>query len=129
MRGRVSAAGCPLVLTGCEPIVAWLFSWLRRPLRGPRPRRVVAGACRPGFRGQPVAEPEMGMDEAPVRQSGLELDPELAYIHVDRAVTGAHLLAPHQAEQLLAGHDPVGAPGQFGQKPQLADREHEGAPV
>ena len=80
---------------------------------------------RPALRREPVAEAEVRVDEAPVRQRGVELHPQLADVHVDRAVAGAHLAPPDQPEQLLTGDDPVGPARQLGQQPQLPEGQRQ----
>ena len=57
--------------------------------------------------GEAVAEPEMGMDEAPSGDSGLELLAQLPDVDVDRAVGLAVGLAPDLAVELLARDDAV----------------------
>src|SRR4051812_49887061 len=45
--------------------------------------------------GQPVADPEVGVDVAPARRHPLELLAQLAHEDVDRAVAVHHRVAPH----------------------------------
>jgi hypothetical protein len=74
---------------------------------------------------QPVPESEVRVDEAPARQRLLELHSQLPDVHVDGPIADPHLAAPDEAEQLVARHDPVGAPCELGQQAELTDREHQ----
>src|SRR5437764_5788320 len=91
------------VLSSCEPVVFGLFALGR----------------------QSVAEAEMRVDEAPPRERFSELHAQLSHVHVDRPFTRSKLSAPHEAEQLLAGHDPIRAACQLGEEPKLSDRQHQ----
>jgi hypothetical protein len=68
----------------------------------------------------------MGVDEPPSRQNRLQLHAEPADVYVDRSVSGAHLPAPGEAKQFLAGDDAIRPPAQLDQQMQLPDREHQG---
>ncbi len=52
-----------------------------------------------------VAEAGVGVDEAPVGHRHFELAPELAYVHVDRAVAMAQLAPPDSCVQLVSCGD------------------------
>jgi len=81
----------------------------REFVRVPSIQNVVLG-------GEAVAEPEVRVDERPARKGGLQLDPQLADVHVDRPVPDSHLPAPYEPEQLLPRDDPIDAPRQLGQE-------------
>src|ERR1700744_867828 len=93
----VSAGPAAQLLIACEPLVTVLFV----------------------FSGEPVAEPEVRVDEPPSRQRFLELHAKLPDIHVDRPVPWAHFSPPHEPEELLARHDSVGAPRKLREQAQL----------
>src|SRR5689334_12245825 len=101
----VSAGPAAQLLIGCEPLVTVLFV----------------------FGGEAVAESEVRVNEPPSRQRFLELHAKLPDIHVDRPVTWPHLPPPDQSEELLARHDPVGAPRKLREQAQLPNREHQGS--
>src|SRR5690242_7568978 len=75
------------------------------------------------LRGEPVADTEVGVDVAPPRRDELELGPQLAHEHVDRAVAAGHGVAPHALVDVLAlEHAPVGG-GQLTEQLELLARE------
>src|SRR3954467_798323 len=76
--------------------------------------------------GEPIAEPEVGVDEAPARQRLVQLVAQLADVDVDRAVVLAERAPPHGGVELGAAHDPAAPVGQRAQKCELAHGEEHG---
>ena len=100
---RVSAETEPLVLSSCERLVRNLGKLWR----------------------EPVAKPEVRVDEPPVGQRLLELHAEPSDVDVDRPIARSHLSSPGQAEQFLALDDPISAARELDEDAQLLDRERQ----
>ncbi len=75
-----------------------------------------------------VSHAEMGVQEAPMRARGGQLDPELAYEHVDRAVAVGHGGAPHQPIDLRPRDHAVIALGEHVEGLELSDRQAHPTP-
>src|SRR5205823_988181 len=98
-------------------------------LRPPAPRPASAGSRRyerPSSVAEAVAHAAHGEDQLRLGGVALELLPQMAHVHVDRARIAVVGAAPERLEQRLATEDAARVAGQRAQQLELDVRQLDG---